>query len=775
MARATQNKLYRTFVKGLITEAGPLTYPENASVNESNCVIYRSGNRSRRLGIDYEINNQLSPFSVAAPLIPNQAIHCFEWQAVDKQADLYYLVVQIGLTLYFYDMTFQPITSGLKHFTLDLTPFIVSGYTPTQAAACETDMAGGSGGFGQGALFVVGSLFEPFYVTYDVASDTISSKQITIQIRDFVGVDDMLANDEEPTTLTPSHQYNLMNQGWLDATQQGGGSPVTKYGVMDGPIITGGLSISPITTYHTVVSRYPSNAKQWFLGQVAVAGPDGLPGNLTYAIGQFDPELLNTFVTGNGLAPRGHYIFNAFNQDRSSVSGLSIPAQPNQVTNHRPVSVTFFSGRVWYCCDGTVYYSQVLADLRWAGFCFQSADPTSQTLSDLVATDGGYVPIPEMASAVKLHPFGSGVMVFATNGVWFISGGGQASAPGFFGTDMAVTKLSGVGTKSPNSVVEDSHYNVYFWGTNGIWKFAHKIGAFGALAPIAIGGAFDKELISEMTIQSFYNNIPDQNKKNAHGVYDWATNTIQWLYNTGNSNSSSEGTFFGATPHIASFNPYFFDGILNMDLTLGSFYPWTISSFEASSDYGATPWMVGIYNTQTLNQNRPDGTPYVPEVRATYIQYLTAVPSGDQPSQWTFTVSYFNNTAFGDWIQYATTNVQFIPPLNPLPGQPGFVKFGYPYLSFVDTGYELLEDAERQKEIGYVFCYFKQTEIGWIENGKGTGDYDLVHPSSCLFQTRWDWSSNSASNRWSTKQQAYKPRRFAPPDITNLGYVGFDR
>ena len=52
MAIGTE-KLYRSFVKGLITEASPLTFPENASIDEKNFVLNRDGSRSRRLGVDY--------------------------------------------------------------------------------------------------------------------------------------------------------------------------------------------------------------------------------------------------------------------------------------------------------------------------------------------------------------------------------------------------------------------------------------------------------------------------------------------------------------------------------------------------------------------------------------------------------------------------------------------------------------------------------------------------------------------------------------------------
>ena len=54
MSRAETTKVYRTFVKGMITEASPLTYPEDASYDEDNMILYRRGNRSRRFGVDFE-------------------------------------------------------------------------------------------------------------------------------------------------------------------------------------------------------------------------------------------------------------------------------------------------------------------------------------------------------------------------------------------------------------------------------------------------------------------------------------------------------------------------------------------------------------------------------------------------------------------------------------------------------------------------------------------------------------------------------------------------
>ena len=57
---------YRSFVKGLITEANQLTFPENASIDEANFVLNRDGSRARRLGVDYESSYALKSTGLTA-------------------------------------------------------------------------------------------------------------------------------------------------------------------------------------------------------------------------------------------------------------------------------------------------------------------------------------------------------------------------------------------------------------------------------------------------------------------------------------------------------------------------------------------------------------------------------------------------------------------------------------------------------------------------------------------------------------------------------------
>ena len=687
MARAKTNKLYRTFVKGLISEAGPLTYPADATFDEDNTVLFRKGNRSRRLGIDYEDNYTLSPYSIPTADVDTVLNSTYKWESVNEDSNRNFLVHRVGRYLYFYDLASSSLTNGLKSFSIDLLPY--SAPNATELLLADVSMAGG-----KGFLFVVGSQIEPLLVEYDPNNDSISATKIFIQTRDFLGINDGLANDQEPSTLLGPHKYNLMNQGWLDPRNNNTGTTVSYFDNFGDVSTYAGPTTSVIDAYFTQFSRYPANNKQWWVARDATTG-------------SFDPDLLGKFFSGTARAPRGHFVVNAFYIDRTAVSG--IPGLEVQSTNERPPTVAFFSGRVWYALNGTVYFSQILDDKAKAGFCYQEADPTAEDISDLIASDGGVIPIPEMARAVKLVPMGGGLLVFGTNGIWYISG----TQAGFTATDISVSKVNPIGTDSPNSIVE-AEGQIFWWSKVGIIGLSQKSGLFGA-----VDGSFDRTNVTEQTIQTLYNEIPDENKRYAKGVYDPATNTIQWIFKSGNSPGRN-----------------LFDRVLNLDLTLSAFYPWTVST--------PGPYISDIFLTNTINLNLSDSS-----IRSNFVKYFCAVPTG---TNYRWTAAYFKSSTFADWFS--------------------FDGVGTAYTSFLETGYELLEDAMRKKQAPYVFCYFRQTEQNYVaEAGE---DYRLDKPSSCYFQVKWDWSNSSNSNRWSTKVQAYRFRRLPQFNEDDLAFdTGF--
>lgn len=204
MGKASANKLYRTFVKGLQTEASYLTYPEDSSFDELNTILSRKGNRQRRFGMDYNTGN-----ATDRSYDPAKAKNEFMWTAVGRNSALTYLVVQNGNKITFYDRSLPAFAANQKSFSIDINLYCRPGVADAGGYQCKFAC-------GKGYLFIVNPDIEPLVIAYDKTSDSISLTKVLILARDFEGLYDGLQNDEEPHLLSKQHYYNLMNQGWVN-------------------------------------------------------------------------------------------------------------------------------------------------------------------------------------------------------------------------------------------------------------------------------------------------------------------------------------------------------------------------------------------------------------------------------------------------------------------------------------------------------------------------------------------------------------------------------
>lgn len=90
MAQSLSQKAVNNFVRGLVTEASELTFPDGASVDELNCDLRRDGTRRRRLGVEYETGNVLSSYTLS----DSEQTATGAWVNVGGNADLEFLVLQ---------------------------------------------------------------------------------------------------------------------------------------------------------------------------------------------------------------------------------------------------------------------------------------------------------------------------------------------------------------------------------------------------------------------------------------------------------------------------------------------------------------------------------------------------------------------------------------------------------------------------------------------------------------------------------------------------------
>ena len=692
MPRAQANKAFSTFNKGLITEAGPLNFPPDSTTDESNCDLFTKGNRRRRLGFDLESGRALSTQTVALDTWKRNAVGTSTWKTVDGDGNKNFLVVQIGLKLYFYDLAERILVNAQQSFSVNLEDFAVSGVSNQDVSESLVQVASG-----KGLLFVVGEKIESFYLSYDSDTGFITQTQINIKIRDFDGVDDNLENDEEPTVLSNEHHYNLRNQGWIATTE------VTPK--------------DPIDTYFASDSTYPGNNKQWWVAKDTS--------------NNFVAATLQKLFTGNTLAPRGHYVLDAFNKDRSTASGID--GLTRESVSTRPDTVAFFQGRAFYAgvtgggLNGNVYFSQIIEDNSKIGRCHQVNDPTSEDLSDLLATDGGVINIPDAGTILKLFPVQGSILVFADNGIWSISG----TDGGFKATDFAVSKVSSVGIDGHDSIV-DVEGTPIWWDKTGIQNISQN----------DVNDKFGVQSLSKDTIQTLFDDIPSVSKGDAKGMYDRATKKIYWAYRSTAATNRDDR--------------YRFDTILVLDVRLGAFYPWTISTFDSEPYYIGGMLLTDNLNDLTEDENVLDGTDEVVDSTDDVYDFGATVSDdtflkwfcfkeGTTNVQWSF--GNFDNTSFFDWESIDGTGVS--------------------YSSFFETGDELLQDIQRKKQATYVQTYFNRTETAYTDTNYDT----FVRPSGCLMQSKWEWADNSNSNKYGRKQQVYKIIRTYTPDT---GEVDFD-
>lgn len=484
MTQQSTKKEYNTFIGGIVTEAGPLTFPENASLDEANFVLNRDGSRQRRLGMDFESDYVLRPIT----LLSDEAVDSFRWENVANDSSRNFAVVQAGKKLLIFNIPSSPSISASLISTIDISLY-ATGKTVVGTAS------------GMGYFFVTGGVALPFYLSYNPATNAVTLTEYRIQIRDLFGVDDGVIIGQAPIGLSDEHSYNLQNQGWSTAN-------ISAY-----MAVSGGNS--------------PANTQQWFVGKDSDDN--------------FDPALLGKHDFGTTPAPKGRFIIDAFarSQSRINQTGLDIP---EDLETGYPTAIGFAFERVWYAgvkskysgaveynpnYTGFVFYSRTLRSAKDFGQAYSDADPTSEMDSDLVDTDGGFVNIPEAGQIYRLVQKGSSMLVFAEHGIWEIGGGEY----GFTATQHSVTKVTDFGVLSARAVV-DAESVVLYWNRGGIY----------VLAPDPQSGRLTATNLTEKTIQSYYNDIDMVAKRHAVGSFDPVNRRVSWMYN--DSGDAYDGVTF---------------------------------------------------------------------------------------------------------------------------------------------------------------------------------------------------------------------------------------
>ena len=667
MPQSLIQKTVNNFVKGLITEAAELTFPESASVNESNCDLRRDGSRRRREAVAVESNAVLSSFTISN----SEIVGTGTWINVGGNAALEFLVLQKGNTIFFYNKAELPYSDQVISGSISLATYEFAGSIGSNNVKCQYASINGT-------LIISSGAIDTIVASYDGTNVSVSS--IAFKTRDFEWQGDTDTYPEEAAS-DAIRLYDTTNAGW-----------------------TGDKGDAALTAYKAASSnQLPPLTHPWYAGKDSDNAFDAAEWKLIFA---------GTTLTGNG-----HFILDFFSKVRTGIT--------TETESSRFKSVASFSGRVFYAGltsaknAGTILFSRLVEDNSDLGKCHQQNDPTSEYLSDLLATDGGFINIPDAVNIQLLYSFRASLFVFAENGVWQVTG-----VDGIFSaTAYGINRVSNIGILNPQTFIEADGLP-FWWSRFGIHT----------LAVDEVSGQGSEQNITLPTIQTFWDKISTGAKSKITSVYDNINKKVYWAYPDNDETVEAK-----------------LNNILILDLTLQAFYPWKISD-------------------QTSSTSCVVGCAFYSGFGAAELELDVITAAGDDVVQGTddiisTQVSDFNtgDPALVLLVRDGATNKLTMATF----AGDTFLDWGEAnYSSFAESGYDFGGDLIIKKNAPYIAVYSRLTETGFT--GSEDAGYESIRPSSLLVSSAWDFNEN-----FNTAQQAYRlkfPVLVDSGNITNFNY-----
>jgi hypothetical protein len=743
-----------SFSKGLITEASPLNFPENAASAIDNFVLNRDGTINRRLGLDIEEGGVWKDWGIGPD--PLEAATPYKWVGAGGSITDNFLVLQAGSMLFFYRVTDGPINLENRVGFLEIQ------HTISNSNSLKFSSINGK-------LVVVGGSPIISIITYDTSAVTFSYKTARISVRDLWGVEEKISvgyeNDYQfRDSVDPNiyHQYNLANQSW--------GIPRAN---------TSGTLADPVKTYKDALGVYPSNSELVWTGMYYQPGVGGAA--------PFERQYPNSYKEAFGAAPKaaqGYFILDLFNRgisrrqvantNKAKYPEIIFPASqvhldliPDDLSYGGVGNVVEFAGRAFFSgfagasglgdqrspdLSNHVAFSQLVRKTDDITKCYQQGDPTSRDSADLIDTDGGLIRVAGATQITGMVALSNALIIFAANGVWALTGG---SDYGFTATNYKLEKVTSFGTmpidnnysRPSHSIVADGS-RAYYWSVDGIYTIGKdQMGGWAA------------QNITQQTIQGLYDGISNRAKSTVRGVYEVSHKRIRWLWR--------EGTIFTASSQSRE---------LILDLNIGAFYTHTIAKdpqnfIEVIAPFISTSYVSSIHSSNVMAgvdnvQMRVAGPDFPVPV---FYDYDIAIPDSSREED-RIDVRYFcvknvpydgvtyktpywglatyHEGTFKDWVTY--DNV------------------GFDAKGVLATGAITAGDSSVVKQVPYLVLHYRRTEKGLDVN------FSPLNQSGCLVRSQWDWANSIVSNKWGPKFQGY---RYRQAFISNDGVdynTGFD-
>lgn len=785
-----------SFSKGINTDAPATTFPADFAVDELNFEILQDGTRRRRKALlsiggeghlpDYEAE---------------YAYKVFKWPLVNGNANINFVVIQIGNVLYFYNDVY-PISTNFLDITVNLIDLKIDNTVTTAQLASNVI----SCCYGKGKLFICGKYIEPHYITYDEAAEELSVNKIEIKERDFEGFQDGIPDNYSPVSaeINDAFIYNLTNSGWTaDNMQQ----------------------------FYSDTGTYPAKNLAYALAfrrhyDANYAEDDGVK--------EFSSDKLLGELFSDARAPIGHVIRNPFNTatvfvvDSGSTIFLATIESPYLTDVGFPGSPTTFvlnstahglvTGDTIEIEDqpiardvygiGTYFYSTVGKSVRTLNVAgtYQVTVLDANRFTILVYHDlssggtansnayGFYVQAPyhysETNGLGEVCPYRPRLCAWYAGRVWFAGVDYTKWAGKIYYSQIVETPAQhgkcyqqADPTSSDISDLTASDGGVFdiqeagtihailpysskllIFADNGVWELG--AGSLGYFAPTS----YTIRKISEVGVYgsgsaTIADNVPIYWGKSS--IYKIVTDPQQGFLVAQNISIGKVDNLFQSISNTAKqnaqvvyndlrkqvlwcyrsddYNSNYYDSILVYDLKYDAFTKWGFNSAQISA---FTTFFTHRNIDSSLDENK------------VILLLLGRSSLGVTRSKF---------AKFARINSYVDEGVGGV--------EPG---------AYIITGYDALNSPDAKKQAPVITVYMNKTETGytfdedavdsvwdtsifnstfwnWDIWSTYTGDSTPTRASSILMQARWDWADNSSAGKWGTAQQVYRHSRMYLP------------
>lgn len=300
MARAAGSKDYMSLAAGLVTEASDLAFPDGATSDEVNFVLDSGGQkRVKRKGL--------------------KAAESLVYSETDPEGDdeykigdvTYWREPDVYVVPYVANIGGSPATVRINFHRGSDFSYIdrVSISDPN----FEEGLVVNTAIIEDMMVIMTGKAYEQIVCEYDPSGNTIEVYGFNFYIRDFELVDDGFSVTDRPGVDDDDHRYNLYNAGWYADRRDD----------------ADGQFKDPVDLFYADSGNtsYPSNADIPQLGVKTDANGNEV----------FDKATLDETPIGSTEAPRGHYVYELSDTDRTNrLNNRFVSGVPGSTTNTSP-------------------------------------------------------------------------------------------------------------------------------------------------------------------------------------------------------------------------------------------------------------------------------------------------------------------------------------------------------------------------------------------------------------------------------------------------------